>query len=971
MSERDDSLSEDDAVFTDSEGERLDYSGSSSTSEGSDEEEEAVATDEEERPSKRRKRERGAKKAKRNRFVEMEATVGDDDDEDEEDYGRGGSEEEEEEEEEEGDFVDNEIEEREKEFSKTFQKRLEAHAARREAARQAFKEELDPEKVEERLRQLYGRTRMTEGGTATEATLATVLQPKSTDPKLWLVKCRPGRERAAVAALLNGLQILGNDMGVFSVIGRDSLKGFIYVEAHKAQEVMNAVQKTKVNHLIFASPINRPVLVPLSEMADVLAAGTTAPLKDGSVDISSLKVGGWVRVKRGKYTGDLAQVVEIDMDAGLGEGRDCVVRVKLLPRLSFRSGRGGNRERPSARSFDPQEASQYGSVTKARGYWLYNGEAYKDGYLFKDVRASSLAFGDVAPRPDELERFGALSIVDEDAATVVSPGTLAKFSKGEAIVITKGEFQHLTGIVEAEPEGDQVSIRFDDTTAFTEPISVNVKYLGRHIETGDMVRVTSGEHAGKSGMVVSLEGKQAVIFSPIDNQQMTVAVIHLVSAAGDNGNFAVPLPARPAKDATNSLEINDLVTIEGDEGEAGIILRILSEEAHAAVIDTNGQTRKVPLKSLRRVPKPTTHGPVRFDPTVFKSGDRVQFTEAAGSVRPATVLHVFRTHAFLHTIDTGEVISRPLMALSRPVAHPSAALQQRSPSRSSSAPMRHLIGKSITISGAGPYKGYVGIVKDITDTIARVELHTDSRVVNVARDRVITPGETGAPPRTPAWGMGGKTPAWTDSRTPAWGASKTPAWGSSSAKTPAWGSSASSKTPAWGSSASSKTPAWGASASSKTPAWGGQSAKTPAWGASAKTPAWGGSARTPAVGGDGGKTPAWQSATAAQGRASLTTGLPSWAIVDTEVTTKSGSVPGKIVAILPSGKLQLSTGSEPVSANDVIPTAPSKKDSVRLLNDDRATGTVIGLDGPDAVIRVDGTSDFRIVPISSLVKIIR
>jgi hypothetical protein len=52
----DDSLSEDDAVFTDSDGERLDYSGSSGEEATEhDEEEEAVETDEDEAVGKRRK----------------------------------------------------------------------------------------------------------------------------------------------------------------------------------------------------------------------------------------------------------------------------------------------------------------------------------------------------------------------------------------------------------------------------------------------------------------------------------------------------------------------------------------------------------------------------------------------------------------------------------------------------------------------------------------------------------------------------------------------------------------------------------------------------------------------------------------------------------------------------------------------------------------------------------------------------
>ncbi|PJF18494.1 Transcription elongation factor Spt5 [Paramicrosporidium saccamoebae] len=951
----DDSLSEDDAVFTESDGERLDYSGSSS-SEAADSENEVV--------SKRRKvrQGEGKKKAKRSRFVETEAAVGEDSEDDEE---RDRVDSEEEEEDDDDGFVDNDIEEREKEFSAAFERRLAAHAARREAAKKNFEEELDPEMVEERLKRLYGRTRHVSGKNvgATEATMATVLQPQPSDPKLWLVKCRPGKERAAVAALLRGLTILGDSLGVFSVIGRDSLKGFIYVEAHKVNDVMNAVQKTKLNYLIFASPMNRPVMVPLSEMADVMAASMASSSKS-SADASAFTIGGWVRVKRGKYAGDLAQVVEVDQET-TGEGIECIVRVKLLPRLSYRKMTGGKNERPSAKPFDPQEAAQYGSVTKARGYWLFNSEAYKDGFLFKEVRGSSLNVHEVGPRPDELERFGALSITEE-GGDAIPDSMLIKHTKGEAIVVTRGEFQHMSGIVDAEPEGDMISVRFDDES-FKESVMVPAKSIRRKLDVGNMIRIALGDHAGKSGIIVSIlqsgGRRQAVVFLMTENQQITVPLTHLTTSGTD-----APIPARPEKTGDSSFEIHDLVTIENDDGEAGVILRILSEEQHASILDVNGQTRKVSFKNLRKVPKPSSQGPVKFDPSVLKSGDRVQIASLPGQEpRPATIIHVFRTHAFLHTIDTGEVLCRAVSSLSRPAAYPGIGnnREQRSPSRGV-PPMRHLIGKSVTIGGAGPYKGYVGIVKDMTDTIARVELHTDSRVVNVARERIALPGaDTGPAGPGGRWGAGGKTPAWTDSRTPAWGAqsSKTPAWGAQSSKTPAWGAQ-SSKTPAWGAQ-SSKTPAWGAQ-SSKTPAWGATSSKTPAWGAtSSKTPAWGGNAsRTPAVH-DGGKTPVWQSG------ASKSSSVPAWIVQDAELTNKSGAITGRVLSVLPSGMVQLSGHSEPMSSAELVPVPPSKKDSVRLLNDDRATGTVIGLDGPDAVIRVDGTADFRIVPINSLVKIIK
>ena len=50
-----------------------------------------------------------------------------------------------------------------------------------------------------------------------------------------------------------------------------------------------------------------------------------------------------------------------------------------------------------------------------------------------------------------------------------------------------------------------------------------------------------------------------------------------------------------------------------------------------------------------------------------------------------------------------------------------------------------LLGKTVSIS-AGPYKGYLGIVKELTDTMARIELQSISKLVSVDRDRLVIGG---------------------------------------------------------------------------------------------------------------------------------------------------------------------------------------------------------------------------------------
>jgi hypothetical protein len=117
------------------------------------------------------------------------------------------------------------------------------------------------------------------------------------------------------------------------------------------------------------------------------------------------------------------------------------------------------------------------------------------------------------------------------------------------------------------------------------------------------------------------------------------------------------------------------------------------------------------------------------------------------------------------------------------------------------------LGQTVTIRKGG-YKGLLGIVKDATDTHARVELHTKSKIVNVPKADLIFKdkntgrvidinmrggfgggrggGSAGSGGRGGGYGGGsGGSSGWDGSRTPAAAGgfgSRTPAWGASKRK---------------------------------------------------------------------------------------------------------------------------------------------------------------------------------------------
>ncbi|KMU73318.1 transcription elongation factor spt5 [Coccidioides immitis RMSCC 3703] len=250
------------------------------------------------------------------------------------------------------------------------------------------------------------------------------------------------------------------------------------------------------------------------------------------------------------------------------------------------------------------------------------------------------------------------------------------------------------------------------------------------------------------------------------------------------------------------------------------------------------------------------------------------------------------------------------------------------------------VGKTVTIR-KGPYKGLLGIVKDTTDDIARVELHSVSKVVPVEKENLtIKDPITGQPIDLRQFGRGAgrggpRTPQGTSAAPPraqsAWQGGRTPIAANDSSRTPAWRAS-SSRTPAWNAAASgARTPAWKTDGSRTVNAYdaGYKStlgSRTPAWAAGSKTPhhassGFGGSssssgfdaflagARTPAHTGalGGSRTPAWGHSSGSSGKAF-------------DAPTPGGDYAAPSPAAFGTAPTPGATGPTPRPWNDAAPT---------------------------------------------------
>ncbi|GMF74303.1 unnamed protein product [Aspergillus oryzae] len=710
---------------------------------------------------------------------------------------------------------------------------------------------MDAEKQAQLLKERYGRNR----AAASDAVVVPkrLLLPSVEDPSIWGVRCKPGKEREVIFAIQKRIEErpMGsrNPMKIISAFERGgAMSGYIYVEARRQADVMDALQDMSNVY-----PRTKMILVPVREMPDLLRVQKSEELLPG----------GWVRIKRGKYQNDLAQIEEVETN-GLA------VTVRLVPRLDYgmnedigapfmdpkrkRPGMNPAVARPPQRLFSEAEAKKkhgkYLSATSGLGgkSWSYLGETYVDGFLIKDMKVQHLITKNVSPRLEEVTMFARGS---EDGTANLDLASLAETLKnstaedsylpGDPVEVFRGEQQGLIGRT-TSTRGDIVTLQVTEGDLAGQHIDAPVKSLRKRFREGDHVKVIGGSrYQDELGMVVQVKDDTVTLLSDMSMQEITVF----------------------SKDLRLSAET-------GVDGKLGMfdVTNKITPRRDAVATDRNGAE--------------------------IRHGDTVR--EVYGEQRNGVILHIHRSFLFLHnkaqaensgitvvrTTNVVTVSAKGGRSTGPDLTKMNPALMSRGGPSGMMGPPKsfgrdRMIGKTVMVR-KGPFKGLVGIVKDAGDVQARVELHSKNKLVSIPKEllvvkdpvtgQTIEMGRGRGGPRVPSaappsgW-QGGRTPmaAADSSRTPAWGA-------------PAWAGMGGSRTPAWKNDGSRTSNPYDGSRT----AYGGFGSRTPAWNAGARTP-YGGSgsgqsdfdafaagSRTPAWNANSGsRTPAWSGATASNG----------------------------------------------------------------------------------------------------------
>ncbi|CAF3857883.1 unnamed protein product [Rotaria sordida] len=656
-------------------------------------------------------------------------------------------------------------------------------------------DEMDPAEMEEYLKQRYGpKSRGTRGDydeyddgeqIPDEITQQSLL-PDVKSPNLWPVKCRIGEEKQTALLLMRKYLALENDekaLQIKSIVVKEGDRGYIYVEAFKSNHVKAACEDIR------SLNVSNLQMVPIKGMTDILrVVKTTYGIKKGS----------WVRVKRGIYRDDLAKVEQCDMIQNMvtlklipridynkkrggprGTSND-QSDIVPEPHQAFKKKNRFAFKRPPAKLFDETAVEAAGGqIKRDYEYKIFEGGKFDDkGFLIKNFPLQAVSADGITPSISELDKFeetldGLESNVSLNKRKT-SKNELLSFAPGDHVEVCEGELVNLQGTI-IGIDGDSIRI-LPKHEALKDEIPFKAHELRKFFSVGNHVKVLNGRFEGETGMIVGIDGTKAIVLSDGTKDEMPVRT----------SDLQITKETATGVDSTGQFQLRDLVNISADK--VGVVIRIEKERLH--VLNMDGKVQIVPIQSVtkRKVNRNATA--LDSQNNNLNVGDIVNVNDGPFANRQGQIKHIYRHFVFIFCrtltengglfvckarnlslaggtskVSSSFPMNAPYMSprvMPSPSPHTSSSgsssIHSNTPPSSGGrtpnsigsggpkAPLSALnnirrdtalIGQTVRIS-QGPYKGYVGIVKDATESTCKIELHAKCQTITVDRNRIVS-----------------------------------------------------------------------------------------------------------------------------------------------------------------------------------------------------------------------------------------
>uniref|UniRef100_A0A8D2JJM6 Transcription elongation factor SPT5 n=1 Tax=Varanus komodoensis TaxID=61221 RepID=A0A8D2JJM6_VARKO len=583
-----------------------------------------------------------------------------------------------------------------------------------------------------------------------------------------------GEERATAIALMRkfiAYQFTDTPLQIKSVVAPEHVKGYIYVEAYKQTHVKQAIEGVGNLRMGYWNQ----QMVPIKEMTDVLKVVK---------EVTNLKPKSWVRLKRGIYKDDIAQVDYVEPSQNQ-------ISLKMIPRIDFDRikarmslkdwfAKRKKFKRPPQRLFDAEKIRSLGGDVASDGdFLIFEGNRYsRKGFLFKSFAMSAVITEGVKPTLSELEKFEDqpegidLEVVTESTGKEREHN----FQPGDNVEVCEGELINLQGKI-LSVDGNKITImpKHEDLKVRASSPPPLPQAMWRRVRKA----VRKPLHALKAGSLFPCARSRAFLL--VSEPESCLFPSWCLRA--------LPRPAAGA-----------------GEGQCRQPGGCCGNKADRRVLNMHGKVVTVRHQAVNRKKDNRFAVALDSEQNNIHVKDIVKVIDGPHSGREGEIRHLYRGSAFLHCkklVENGGMFvcktrhlvlaggskprdvkdftigdAPPMSPRINSPMHPSAGDQMGGfggggMSHGRGRRDNDLIGQTVRIS-QGPYKGYIGVVKDATESTARVELHSTCQTISVDRQRLTTVGS-----RRP----GGMT---TYERTPMYG-SQTPMYGSGS-RTPMYGS---------------------------------------------------------------------------------------------------------------------------------------------------------------------------------------
>lgn len=304
--------------------------------------------------------------------------------------------------------------------------------------------------------------------------------------------------------------------GVLSVFCRDAIQGSIYIESTSIADTVSGVllgipgiaRSDRGNYFISMVDVeDRHLLLSMDTM------DSRPPIKPRS----------WVRMKRGKYRGDLGLVEGVDLGT-----LECTAY--FVPRISIDRKRKRGVRAPQA-PFDLEAIKErFGpnAAERRNGIYLFKGNIFQHGLLYSQFHMTNLSINGINPTPQELEPFRATGELWEKSQAFIEP-----IKVGDWVRVVSGALIGFVGeIVDVSDMTLKISGRkkdghWEDTDVLLpneatrrpkwggsqrDIREVLTRDVRKAFEPGDFVQVMSGKDRGLEGFLVDVEDEFGIVY---------------------------------------------------------------------------------------------------------------------------------------------------------------------------------------------------------------------------------------------------------------------------------------------------------------------------------------------------------------------------------------------------------------------------------------------------------------------------